>query len=547
MISVSTQNQWNEERKTILWKIFVAKSEEYEQRVIRPIRKIFQDELNDVLEKLNAEGRKIESRYYGWSRSKTQMAIKKDRTIEKINIDRKKEEKRIRETITPIIRGVMKEHGEERLSDLLESLKTQFFFNINDPKVAKWIGDRMRRFSKEVTGFTFESIARIVRQGFAEGEPIYIIAQTLRDKFQLWDKYRAPLIARTETISAMNRADLFAVIQSRLDKELKKHWLSSRDAATRETHLDADTRYKDGIAITELFQVGKDKMLHPGGGDIAEENINCRCTMYYSTIEKETAEPSPPTQQVPPSRESDFIFITPKDETELRARFGKLNIKNIAWEGFTAEDAKIVLTNILKELERITYEFPELKNRVEAIPASRHISVLKIYNTETIKIPRKKNRVLGYFHTLETSIHIAAKNIHIGPHLTPGGYVVGDDPISILRHEFGHYLYYKSGIRESWSPNFLQLNSRIRQKISKYAASQRIEFFPETFAYYTSPLYGTTEGLTMDEIFAKLMEKEIGKRRGTKWVQSLQNQIAGIENANIFADCNCSTLMIHGH
>ncbi len=508
MFAVARKRNWDDARKTILWKFFVSKSDEYEQRLIRPIRKIFQDELDEVLDKLNREGKKVEGRYFGWSRSKTQIALKKDRDLAKININFKKEERRLRETITPIIRGIMKEHGEERLSDLLEGIKTQFFFNINDPAVKRWIGDRMKKFSKEVTGFTFESIAKIVKAGFAEGEPLYIIGQTLRDKFAVWDKYRAPLIARTETISAMNRADLFAVKQSGMEKELKKHWLSSRDSATRATHLEADTRYKEGIPINELFQVGQDTMLHPGGGKIAEENINCRCTMYYSKIERETEKP------IQPPREGEFVFVPPKDERELIMRFQNLNIRKISAEGYrNAEEEMKVFTGILRELERIVYEFPELKRAIENSP-NAYLKELKIVNQEYVKVSNKKTRAYGYYDIVEKSIVLATKNKKLQPVLTPGEWIVSEDFYGLLRHEYGHFVFYRIGTRGNWRNYYNLLKNSIKSNISIYAEVKYNEFFAEMFSYYTSPLYGKNEGLTMTETFAKLMKLEIGRRRG---------------------------------
>ena len=267
---------WTKERKTIIWKLFAARSEELERKLILPVQGYFKDELTDILIKLEREGKKIEGHYSGWGRMKLQKALKEDKDVSKINIDRKEEAKRLRRIATPIVKSIMEEYGEERMQDLLERIKLTVQFNVNDPEVLQWIGDRMMNFSKEVTGISFEAIARIVRKGFLDGLPLTMIADTLREKFASWDKYRAPLISRTETISAMNRADLFSVEQAGMEKILRKHWLSSRDAHVRRTHLDADARYAThGIGIKELFMVGTDKMTHPGGGSVAEENINC--------------------------------------------------------------------------------------------------------------------------------------------------------------------------------------------------------------------------------------------------------------------------------
>ena len=104
--------------------------------------------------------------------------------------------------------------------------------------------------------------------------------------FASFERYRGPLIARTETIAAVNFADVDAVEQSGVADKLQKHWLSSRDGAVRDTHLAAENRYAEkGIGVDELFEVGEDVMVAPGNGSVAAENVNCRCTLTYSRRE----------------------------------------------------------------------------------------------------------------------------------------------------------------------------------------------------------------------------------------------------------------------
>jgi len=57
-------------------------------------------------------------------------------------------------------------------------------------------------------------------------------------------------------------------------------WLTEQDAKVRPTHQIADgqTPNEDG-----MFAVGYDMMTHPGAGALAEENVNCRCTLFPRT------------------------------------------------------------------------------------------------------------------------------------------------------------------------------------------------------------------------------------------------------------------------
>jgi phage portal protein BeeE len=282
-IKILNQEFWTEERKEIHWKVFVKRSEVLEWILIEPLRHYFKAQQEEVIARLNESGKSILGQYSGWGRQKVQAHFKENKAVSDININKKIEQERIRELVAPRIKEIMKEVGDARVHDLLESLKVTIEFNVNDPAVLKWMGKRMRNFSKEVTGTSFDEIEAILRSGFTEGQPVATIAQTLADKFESWDQYRAPLIARTETIAAMNQADLESVSQLQLEDQLDKHWLTAGDEKVRDTHQKAGKEYgEDGIAIDEDFKVGQDLMQAPGDGRLAEENINCRCTLYYT-------------------------------------------------------------------------------------------------------------------------------------------------------------------------------------------------------------------------------------------------------------------------
>jgi hypothetical protein len=91
----------------------------------------------------------------------------------------------------------------------------------------------------------------------------------------------------------MNEGDMTAVSQMGLGNAVGKVWLAEPDPLTRATHAAAGERYADGtdaetgepMTLDKEFNVGEDKMLHPAGGQIAEENCNCRCGMVYEMIE----------------------------------------------------------------------------------------------------------------------------------------------------------------------------------------------------------------------------------------------------------------------
>jgi len=290
---------WTDERKDLYWKTFASEEEGLEQVFLLPMQRHFTTQLEAIIQRLNREWKKVEGQYAGWSRQRIRQHLKVNKTnLRAINIDEKEEREVLIKEFTPVVLTIMKEYGDVRISelnnlgksvtDLVQDKAVAFEFNVNDPRVLKWLGSRMRKFSKQVAGTTFDEIEAILREGFAEGDSLVTVSETLRGKFESWEQYRASIIARTETIAAMNKSDLESVKQLELEKLLRKHWLSSRDDNVRETHLIADKEYStDGIEVDEEFRVGRDSMEAPGLGSLAEEVCNCRCTVYYTEVEEE--------------------------------------------------------------------------------------------------------------------------------------------------------------------------------------------------------------------------------------------------------------------
>lgn len=87
-------------------------------------------------------------------------------------------------------------------------------------------------------------------------------------------KSTAENIARTEAIGAANGGTLEAWIKSGV--VARKTWLASLDDRTRDSHREAHGQTVD---LDEDFEVGGGHGPAPGQIGIAEEDIQCRCTM----------------------------------------------------------------------------------------------------------------------------------------------------------------------------------------------------------------------------------------------------------------------------
>jgi phage portal protein BeeE len=256
------------------WRRFIARQTPWEKMVTSQMKGYFRNLGSEVVARLHKLGPRVEAQYAGWSRKTVQEHIAKKGVGDDINIDKKSEAARLKLLVKPPVTALVEEGGKR----ILRELGVEMAFNVNDPKVAKWLGSRMDMFSTEVAGTTFDDIRAVLRQGFSDGKPLSSIADTLREKFDSYDKYRAPLIARTETIAASNKADLLAIRQAGIEEKVVKTWLTAGDENVRPTHQAAGEEYADGIPIDELFQVGDDEMDAPGNGSDPAEVINCRCT-----------------------------------------------------------------------------------------------------------------------------------------------------------------------------------------------------------------------------------------------------------------------------
>jgi phage portal protein BeeE len=265
------------DRRNRRWQLFIARTAPWERLMTGQMKGYFRHQGEEVIARLNRFGSQVESQYAGWSRKAVQEHIAKKGVGDNINIDKKAEAARLKLLFTPPVTSMMEEGGAR----ILRELGANVVFNVSDPKVQKWLGDRMDQFSSEVSGTTFDDIRAILRQGFSEGKPLSAIADTLREKFDSYEAYRASLISRTEVMAGNNMADILAIRQAGIDEKVLKTWITAGDENVRPTHVEAGAQYADGIPIQEMFHVGNDEMDAPGNGSDPAEVINCRCAMGY--------------------------------------------------------------------------------------------------------------------------------------------------------------------------------------------------------------------------------------------------------------------------
>jgi hypothetical protein len=100
-------------------------------------------------------------------------------------------------------------------------------------------------------------------------------------------KYRAEMIARTESLRMVNMANQHiydnAIEEGSIGaNDYRKYWVPRRDNKTRDAHLTLPSMNKDGRAINEPFVSALGLIQYPHDPTApAKMTINCRCVVIY--------------------------------------------------------------------------------------------------------------------------------------------------------------------------------------------------------------------------------------------------------------------------
>lgn len=137
---------------------------------------------------------------------------------------------------------------------------------------------RANRLAGQVTDTTYRQIQQALADGVADGESTEQLATRVQHVFDV-SRARARLIARTETISALNQAALDHAINRGV--VTTKEWLAHHDTRTRPTHRVADGQT---VPIAQPFHVGASLMAYPGDPTAPPDEVcNCRCALLFGT------------------------------------------------------------------------------------------------------------------------------------------------------------------------------------------------------------------------------------------------------------------------
>lgn len=151
--------------------------------------------------------------------------------------------------------------------------------------VAKeWLDVNITEKITSMSQTTRRAIAKIIEDGIREGLSIPNISKKIREQAKgTVNQHRSVVIARTETISAMNKGRRLSMYSSNL--MWNKRWVDTPDPRTRMSHkLIAQEPWRDLDAKYWLVNRsgGLEAADCPGDPALSAENIiQCRCTEAY--------------------------------------------------------------------------------------------------------------------------------------------------------------------------------------------------------------------------------------------------------------------------
>lgn len=128
--------------------------------------------------------------------------------------------------------------------------------------------------------WNYNKVKSITTQALLQGKSVREIGDDLVDGLQTQNKNKMRMFARTAMTGAHNAGTMDAMHRAEgLGIKVRKKWLATRDARTRDVHSELNGQIRD---IDEDFQNALGKIKYPGDPTADAGNVfNCRCTMTY--------------------------------------------------------------------------------------------------------------------------------------------------------------------------------------------------------------------------------------------------------------------------
>jgi len=170
---------FSEEQKETIWRGYAQKTEAEERLFRRALKTLFDEQEGEVVKQLRETG-DINDSYFDSETAKVADAFK------------------------PLIESVYLSHKE----DILGGAEPVSPHKQIDEPALEWIATRSLTLATSINETTKREIRKQLAEGFEQGESIPKLTRRIRGYFDNAYKRRAPMVARTEVISAANEGAL---------------------------------------------------------------------------------------------------------------------------------------------------------------------------------------------------------------------------------------------------------------------------------------------------------------------------------------------------
>jgi len=145
------------------------------------------------------------------------------------------------------LRSILSSELEAMGQHALDDIRLDAAFDVDNPRVQDWLDTYSVKLSQNLEDVNEQMIREQLIDGINAGEGIPELTARVHDLFDSWDRARAEMIARTETIRASNQAALEAYHESGVVKF--KTWLPGPESCD----ICVDLGLKDPIPLDEPF------------------------------------------------------------------------------------------------------------------------------------------------------------------------------------------------------------------------------------------------------------------------------------------------------
>ena len=164
---------------------------------------------------------------------------------------------------------------------ILDMLDLGLTFDVTNPYVSGFIEQYAYRFSESLEDVNVALLRQTLSEGMAAGETIPQLMARVNETYDTFNKYRAEMIARTETSRAANQAALEGYRQSGV--VTRKIWLTAPGCCDWCAELDGhvvaleENFYNEGDTATSAD--GRAMYVDYGDIDAPPLHPNCRCSV----------------------------------------------------------------------------------------------------------------------------------------------------------------------------------------------------------------------------------------------------------------------------